>query len=75
MFRKSEVARAEWKPELVNSCAIRQSDILEHAAMMVKPGGFLAYTTCTFSAEENEGVVARFLSNHPEFDLVEVPLI
>ncbi len=73
MFRKSEVARAEWKPELVNSCAIRQSDILEKAAQMVKPGGFLTYTTCTFSAEENEGVIAGFLSHHPEFDLVKIP--
>ncbi len=73
MFRKSEVACVEWKPELVNSCAIRQFDILEQAAQMVKPNGFLAYTTCTFSAEENEGVIARFLSRHPEFDLVEVP--
>ena len=69
MFRKSELARKEWKPELVHSCAIRQSVILEAAARMVKPGGRLAYTTCTFSADENEGVIARFLTQHPEFDL------
>lgn len=69
MFRKSEVARKEWKSELVQSCAIRQTTILEQAARMVKPGGRIAYTTCTYSAEENEGVIARFLSQHPEFDL------
>jgi NOL1/NOP2/sun family putative RNA methylase len=69
MFRKSEPARKEWKPELVHSCAVRQSAILEHAACMVKPGGRLVYTTCTFSTEENEGVVANFLKQHPEFDL------
>ena len=69
MFRKSELARMEWKPELVQSCSIRQSSILEQAARMVKPGGHLAYTTCTFSAEENEGVISKFIAQHPEFEL------
>jgi len=69
MFRKSEVARKEWKPELTRSCAIRQSAILEQAARMVKPGGRIAYTTCTYSPEENEGVINGFLSQHPEFNL------
>ena len=70
MFRKSEIARKEWKPDSPRSCAMRQSAILEQAAHMVKPGGCLAYTTCTFSPEENEGVIARFLEYHPEFDLM-----
>jgi NOL1/NOP2/sun family putative RNA methylase len=69
MFRKSESARKEWKAESPKSCAIRQSTILEQAARMVKPGGCLTYSTCTFSPEENEGVIARFLDCHPEFDL------
>ena len=75
MFRKTEIARQEWKPQLVLSCAVRQSSILELAARMVRPGGHLAYTTCTFSAEENEGVVAKFLVRHPEFELVCIPSI
>ncbi len=70
MFRKSMTARKEWKPESPQSCSIRQFAILECAARMVKPGGRIAYTTCTFSPEENEGVIARFLENHPEFDLL-----
>jgi NOL1/NOP2/fmu family ribosome biogenesis protein len=69
MFRKSEIARKEWKTELEHSCAKRQSAILDQAGRMVKPGGHLAYTTCTFSAEENEGVIAKFLTQHPEFEL------
>jgi NOL1/NOP2/sun family putative RNA methylase len=73
MFRKSEVARAEWKPGLIKTCAYRQSALLEQAARLVKPGGHLAYTTCTFSVEENEGVIAAFLSLHPDFDLVQIP--
>ncbi|MFQ5854935.1 MAG: RsmB/NOP family class I SAM-dependent RNA methyltransferase [Anaerolineae bacterium] len=73
MFRKSETARTEWTPELVSGCAMRQSAILNEAARMVRPGGWLAYATCTFAPEENEGVVARFACEHPEFELVEPP--
>jgi len=72
MFRKSQVARSEWKPGLVQSCSVRQSAILEEAARLVRPGGYVAYTTCTFSPDEDEGVVAKFLTTHPEFDLAEI---
>ena len=54
-MRKSEAARREWGPELVRGCALRQSAILEQAARLVRPGGWLAYSTCTFNPEENEG--------------------
>ena len=63
MFRKSQSARNDWSPSLVQSCAVRQLNILHQAARLVKPGGLLVYTTCTFSPEENEGVVARFLQD------------
>jgi NOL1/NOP2/sun family putative RNA methylase len=69
MFRKNVSARIEWEPESPHSCAVRQIAILDQASRMVKPGGCIAYTTCTFSTEENEGVIARFLEDHPEFDL------
>jgi NOL1/NOP2/sun family putative RNA methylase len=69
MFRKSDIARKEWKPDLPSSCAVRQTSIIEQASRMVKPGGSLAYTTCTFSPEENEDVIAGFLQLHPEFQL------
>lgn len=71
MMRKSEAARVEWAPELVHGCALRQSAILAHAARLVRPGGWLAYSTCTFNSDENEGTVVRFLDAHPEFELVE----
>jgi NOL1/NOP2/sun family putative RNA methylase len=73
MFRRSETARSEWSPGLIRSCSLRQSSILAEAARMVRPGGSLAYTTCTFATEENEAVVARFLDEHPEYCLVEAP--
>ena len=72
MFRKSEQARKEWNPELPSSCAFRQSAIFDQAARLVKPGGCIAYTTCTFSPDENEAVVYKFLDQHPEFELKEI---
>jgi NOL1/NOP2/sun family putative RNA methylase len=71
MFRKSKVARQEWSIERVASCAVRQSAILREASRLVRPGGTLAYATCTFSVEENEMVIARFLKDNPAFELVE----
>lgn len=65
MFRKDAGAVAEWSPAHVTACAARQSAILETAAKTVRGGGVLIYSTCTFSAEENENVVERFLAAHP----------
>lgn len=67
MFRKDETARKEWSLEAVNFCAARQEEILAFAAQTVKPGGLLVYSTCTFSPEENEGSLEKFLQTHPEF--------
>lgn len=71
MFRKDEAAIAEWSPEHVKMCAERQRMILEQAVLMLKPGGTLVYSTCTFSAEENESVIGGFLEEHPEFSIEE----
>lgn len=65
MFRKDENARNEWSPDHVKQCAGLQDGILDCAAAMLKDGGRIAYSTCTFSPEENEQSVARFLSRHP----------
>lgn len=67
MFRKDDIAVAEWSPEHVQMCADRQQMILEEAAKMLKPGGTLVYSTCTFAPEENEGTISRFLEQHEEF--------
>ncbi len=48
-------------------CARRQREILEAGAKLVRPGGRLVYSTCTFAPEENEQTVAAFLAAHPEF--------
>lgn len=69
MFRKDETAIAEWSPEQVKVCAERQLSILDQAVRMLKPGGILVYSTCTFSEEENECVICDFLKIHPEFSI------
>lgn len=73
MFRKDDTAVAEWSKEHVAMCADRQYGILTKAAGMLKPGGFLVYSTCTFAPDENEGVISRFLREHEDFTIEEVP--
>ncbi|MBR2869009.1 MAG: methyltransferase domain-containing protein [Clostridia bacterium] len=72
MFRKDDTAIDEWSISNVLMCAERQTEILENAAKLVCDGGYIIYATCTFSLEENEMVVDRFLKKHPEFELVPV---
>lgn len=67
MFRKHPEACREWSAENVEMCAQRQDGILDCAARMLKDGGRLVYSTCTFAPAEDEGSVLRFLARHPEF--------
>ncbi len=69
MFRKDPNAVSEWSIEHVRSCSYRQSAILESSSKTVAPGGKLIYSTCTFSREENEDVIERFLCGNPNFTL------
>ena len=72
MFRKSDEAIEDWSEENVSKCHKRQAEIIENAGRMVKGGGYLLYSTCTYAPEENELVVAEFLRRNPEFSLVPV---
>lgn len=69
MFRKDSSAESEWSDEHVKSCAQRQLKILNSAKNALKSGGVMVYSTCTFSVEENEGVINKFLEENPEFTL------
>lgn len=73
MFRRDPDARKTWisrKPEI---CTALQRESLHFAAMMLKPGGRLMYSTCTFAPEENELMIEEFLSTHKDFDGVQIP--
>ncbi len=74
MFGKNEEAILQWSEENVALCAERQFDILQHADLMLRPGGYIAYSTCTFSKEENEDLIRRFLETHPLYELCDLPL-
>ncbi len=72
MFRKEEAAVTDWSQETVEMCARRQREILESASKMLRAGGRLVYSTCTFAPEENEGVISAFLHDHPDFSVAAV---
>ena len=67
MFRREPASRDEWNPRAPEGCAKRQAGILDCAAEMLRPGGRLIYSTCTFNRTENEGTIAAFLDRRPEF--------
>ncbi|GAW92613.1 RsmB/NOP family class I SAM-dependent RNA methyltransferase [Calderihabitans maritimus] len=73
MFRKDPAVIGKWGPSLIERCAGGQRAVLRAAARLLRPGGILVYSTCTFAPEENEGVIEKFLREHPEFCLLEIP--
>lgn len=79
MFRKDMGARLDWSPEMVAGCAVRQKNILQVAAKLVRPGGYLLYSTCTFAPEEDEAVINGLLrgltdlNGQAQFDIVDLP--
>lgn len=64
MFRKEPQAVTEWSIEHTISCGERQKHILDCAFKMLRSGGYLVYSTCTFAPEENEKICAYILKNH-----------
>ncbi len=54
MFRKDVGARKEWSLEGVKNCSIIQNELIAEAHRLLRPGGILIYSTCTFNREENE---------------------
>ena len=74
MFRRDPVTRTEWSPESASGCAKRQAEILEEASRLVRSGGRLVYSTCTYNPEENEKTIFRFLKSHHEFETESIYL-
>ena len=61
MFRKEEVARADWSEEAVKMCAARQMSIVREAWQSLRDGGLFIYSTCTFNEDEDEGLLSTFI--------------
>jgi 16S rRNA C967 or C1407 C5-methylase (RsmB/RsmF family)/NOL1/NOP2/fmu family ribosome biogenesis protein len=70
MFRRDDEAIAQWSERALRGCHERQLEILLEAAKLLRPGGRLVYSTCTFNTLENEGSVEAFLCARPEFSLI-----
>lgn len=71
LFHKNPSSKWRLTRRSINTMSGLQRRILENASSYLRDGGTLVYSTCSITVEENEGVVAHFLDNHPEFKLVE----
>ena len=68
MFRKDAEAVKSWGKFKTELCMKLQQEILEAAHRLIKPGGRLLYSTCTFDPREDEEMIRSFMSRHPEFN-------
>ncbi len=73
MMRKNEVAKKEWSYNKVKLNSKRQIELLELAYAMLKPGGTISYSTCSFNIEENDNIILSMKNRHPEIELVNLP--
>ena len=72
MFRKDNKLIKSWESQGPEFFAPLQKSILDSAALMLKPGGYLLYSTCTFSKAEDEDNIFMFLETHPDFCLEHI---
>lgn len=73
MFRKDEDAAKSWQSFKCDTCSEMQRYILVNADRLLKPGGFMVYSTCTFSPEEDEQIIANFLNRYSEYMTLDIP--
>lgn len=73
MFRKDPAVIKAWDAQKPSACAKQQREIVRRAADMLAPGGMLLYSTCTFSPEENEQIVAGLLAERTDLELLDIP--
>ena len=69
LVRRDRDAARGWSDADVRGNARRQSHLLDACASLVRPGGVLVYSTCSFELAENEEQVASFLARHGDFEL------
>lgn len=70
MFRKDNEAVKSWGKFKTEVCAEMQREILEYAHVMLKPGGHILYSTCTFDPAEDENMIAEFMEKYPVYELL-----
>ena len=72
MFRKEEALAKDWTPEKSQELASIQKELALQAADMLRPGGLMLYSTCTFAPIEDEETVSCLLENRPDMELIEM---
>lgn len=72
MFRKDPSMIKNWEKFGVDYYVNLQKDIMPSAAKMLKPGGYMVYSTCTFSVEENEKIIQWFLNTNSDFEAIPI---
>ncbi len=72
MFRKMDEMRNDWSYEKVKFHSLLQKTLIETAYLLLKPGGTIVYSTCSFSYEEDEEVVLDLLANHPDCKVIPI---
>mgnify|MGYP001154347298 CR=1 FL=1 len=75
LLAKGKKADGCFHPVNINKNANRQKRILANSAQTVSPQGYLAYMTCTYSSEENEGVSEWFFKKFPYFQPLIIPYL
>ena len=73
MFRKDPDVAKTWDPSRPDYFSSQQKEIVARGISMLRPGGMLLYSTCTFSPQENEGVISFILENFPQMELLDIP--
>lgn len=73
LFRKNTAAIGEWSEENVIHCSLRQQRILSDIIPALSPSGTLIYSTCSYSAEENE-MVCDHISAKFHLQTQQIPL-
>lgn len=73
MFRKEEALARDWTTEKSAGLAQTQRELIMQAVEMLRPGGLLLYSTCTFAPEEDEGTISYLLEQCPDMELLDIP--
>lgn len=70
MFRKNPAVMEAWEEKGPEYFSRLQREIIVHGADMLKPGGIMLYSTCTFAPAENERTITHLLSERPEMEVL-----
>lgn len=72
MSRKDSSVEKDWSPEKVERCSLIQRGLIDITGQLVRPGGYLCYSTCSYSREEDEDIMEEFMDKHPEFSILKL---